>query len=70
MKRYELTDEQWDKIKCYFEKKKGRPYQNLRATINGIIWIDWSNVARFTSSLRMLECGVQMFQQVARTGYL
>lgn len=39
MKRYELTDEQWDKIKCYFENKKGRPYKNLRATINGIIWI-------------------------------
>ena len=39
MKRYELTDEQWDKIKSYFEKNRGRPYKNLRATINGIIWI-------------------------------
>ena len=37
MKRYELTE--WVKIKCYFENKKGRPYKNLRATINGIIWI-------------------------------
>ena len=39
MKRYEFTDEQWDKIKCYFENKKGRPYKDVRATINGIIWI-------------------------------
>ena len=39
LKRYELTDEQWDKIKSYFENKRGRPYKNLRATINGIIWI-------------------------------
>ena len=39
LKRYELTDEQWDKIKSYFEKKRGRPYKNLRATVNGIIWI-------------------------------
>ena len=38
-KRYELTDEQRNKIKSYFEKKKGRPYKNLRATINGIIWV-------------------------------
>ena len=39
LKRYELTDEQWDKIKSYFENKKGRPYKNLRSTVNGIIWI-------------------------------
>ena len=38
-RRYELTDEQWDKIKTYFEKKKGRPYKNLRNTVNGILWI-------------------------------
>ena len=23
----------------HFENKRGRPYKNLRATINGIIWI-------------------------------
>ena len=38
-RRYELTDEQWDKIKTYFENKKGRPYKNLRNTVNGILWI-------------------------------
>ena len=39
--RYELTDEQWDKIKHYFEvaKKNGRPYKNVRNTVNGIVWI-------------------------------
>lgn len=40
-RRYELTDEQWDKIKHYFEvaKKNGRPYKNVRNTVNGIVWI-------------------------------
>ena len=41
MRRYELSDEQWDKLKPYFEipKKKGRDYKNVRNTVNGIIWI-------------------------------
>ena len=41
MRRYELTDEHWDKIRPYFEipNKNGRPYKDLRATVNGIIWI-------------------------------
>ena len=40
-RRYELTDEQWDKIKHHFEvaKKNGRPYKNVRNTVNGIVWI-------------------------------
>ena len=40
-RRYELTDSQWDKIKPYFEvvKKNGRPYKNVRNTVNGIVWI-------------------------------
>lgn len=38
-RRYELSDEQWDKIKTYFERKKGRPYKNLRNTLNGMVWI-------------------------------
>ena len=40
-RRYELTDEQWDKIKHYFEvaKKNGRAYKNVRNTVNGIVWI-------------------------------
>ncbi len=37
MRRYELTDEQWDKLK--YPNKNVRPYKDLRATLNGIIWI-------------------------------
>jgi transposase len=37
---YEFTDEQWQKIKKYLPKRKtGRPYKNLRTTVNGIYWI-------------------------------
>ena len=41
LRRYELTDEQWDRIKHYFEvaKKNGRPYKNVRNTVNGVVWI-------------------------------
>ena len=41
MRRYELGDEKWDKIKRYFEipNKKGRAYKNVHNTVNGIIWI-------------------------------
>ena len=38
-RRYELTDEQWDEIKNYFENKRGRPFKSLRNTLNGILWI-------------------------------
>ena len=40
-RRYELTDEQWDRIKEYFiiPNKNGRPYKNIRNTVNGIVWI-------------------------------
>ena len=46
-RRYELTDEQWDRIKQYFEvaKKNGRPYKNVRNTVNGIVWILRSGAA-------------------------
>lgn len=44
-RRYELTEEQWDKIKHYFEGKKGRPYKNVRNTVNGIVWIMRSGAA-------------------------
>lgn len=45
LKRYELTEEQWDIIKHYFEGKKGRPYKNVRNTVNGIVWIMRSGAA-------------------------
>lgn len=37
-RRYELSDEQWNKIKLYFESKRGRTYKNLKNTVNGIVW--------------------------------
>ena len=37
---YIFTEEQREKIEAYLPKRKtGRPYKNLRATVNGIIWI-------------------------------
>ena len=44
-RRYELTDEQWNKIKQYFDSRKGRPYKNVRNTVNGIVWILRSGAA-------------------------
>ena len=35
-----FTEEQWEKIEAYLPKRKtGRPYKNIRATVNGIYWI-------------------------------
>ena len=40
LKGYLFSDEQWEKIEKYLPKRKtGRPYKNLRATVNGIYWI-------------------------------
>ena len=37
---YIFTDEQRAKIEVHLPKRKtGRPYKNLRATVNGIYWI-------------------------------
>ena len=40
VRRYEVTDEQWEKIKNLLPAKKtGRPFKNLRNTFNGILWV-------------------------------
>jgi transposase len=43
MRRYELTDIEWERIKVYFPDKTpgtpGRPPKPTRPIINGIIWI-------------------------------
>jgi len=43
MRRYELTDIEWDRIKKYFANKEpgtpGRPPKPHRPLINGIVWI-------------------------------
>ena len=49
LRRYELTDGEWERIKGYFEdgkpKGKGRPRSDLRTMLNGIIWIARSGAA-------------------------
>ena len=40
MRRYEVTDEQREKIKNLLPAKKtGRHFKNLRHTFNGILWV-------------------------------
>lgn len=41
LRRYELTDSEWERIKGYFEEeqKTGRPRSDMRTMLNGIIWI-------------------------------
>jgi len=41
MRRYELTDSQWEQIKDLFPKnnRRGRPWKDHRRILNGIFWI-------------------------------
>nr|WKN34497.1 IS5 family transposase [Tunicatimonas sp. TK19036] len=42
MRRYELSDEHWDKIADLFpsnEGKRGAPWQNHRQILNGMLWV-------------------------------
>jgi transposase len=43
LRRYELSDDEWARIKAYFDDKRttkvGRPRSDLRTMLNGIIWI-------------------------------
>lgn len=41
MRRYELTDEQWEKIQDLFPDNEGRgaPWNDHRKTLNGMFWI-------------------------------
>ena len=42
-RRYEFKDEEWERIQKYFPERKagtmGRPYKDIRTTVNGILWI-------------------------------
>ena len=42
-RRYEVTDEEWERLKQYFERteeaKRGRPRKDERQMLNGILWI-------------------------------
>ena len=48
-KRYEATDEEWEQIKHHFEQstgvKIGRPRNDDRQMLNGILWIARSGVS-------------------------
>ena len=48
-RRYELTDEEWERIKGYFPEReagqKGRPRNEDRPILNGILWIVRSGAA-------------------------
>ena len=43
MRRYELTDIEWDRIKDFFPEKQagtpGRPQKDTRPILNGVIWL-------------------------------
>ena len=43
IRRYELTDEEWERLKVYFPERKagakGRPPKDTRQMLNGIFWI-------------------------------
>jgi transposase len=48
MNRYELNNEQWDKIKTYIPGstgKRGRPSKNNRQMLNGMVWLARSGAA-------------------------
>ena len=49
LRRYELRDDEWERIKEYFSSKqprgKGRPPSDARTVLNGIIWIIKSGAA-------------------------
>jgi len=48
-RRYEITDAEWERIKEYFPEReagqKGRPRNDDRQMLNGILWISRSGAA-------------------------
>ena len=49
IRRYELTDEEWERLKKYFPERQpgtmGRPRKEPRDMLNGIFWIARSGAA-------------------------
>ena len=48
IRRYELSDNEWTRLKPYFEgeaQKKGRPRRDARELLNAILWIARSGAA-------------------------
>ena len=59
-RRYELTDEQWDRVKEYFiiPNKNGRPYKNIRNTVNGIKAVPLGEICHPVTVIGMLSINV------------
>ena len=49
IRRYELTDKEWERLKIYFPDRKpgdrGRPRRDARELLNGVFWITHSGAA-------------------------
>ena len=49
IRRYELTDSEWERIQVYFPERqqgdKGRPRRESRGILNGILWVGRSGAA-------------------------
>ena len=50
IRRYEITDEEWEQIKPHIPEEQeagsqGRPSKDSRIMLNGIFWIHWSGAA-------------------------
>ena len=49
IRRYEITDEEWERLKEYFPERQagtlGRPRKDSRKILNGIFWIARSGAA-------------------------
>lgn len=45
MRRYELSDAEWELIEDLFPKRRGRPWRDHRSVINGIFWVLCSGAA-------------------------
>lgn len=67
MKRKELTDEQWNRIKDHLPERterRGRPAKCNRMIINAILWVlrTGAPLERYAGLLRLVEHCLYAFQ--------
>jgi transposase len=67
IKRYEMTDDQWEQISyLLLGPKTGRPQKNNRLMFNAILWIARSGAGwRDLRTLWFLENNIQLVLQMA-----
>ena len=76
IRRYELRDRDWERLKSYFEKeesqKRGRPRRNARELLNAILWITHSGAAwrDLTERYGALQTSYKRFVQWLESGLL